>query len=278
MAPHAVACDVTGVPPSSPPSEPLVARRLVRVLTSGSTAPALVETEDGGLFVLKLRASAVGSRSLAAEWIAAGVAQALGLRTPEPRSVVLPPEVAAQERHAELAEVLQQSAGLNLGLVYVEDARDVPRFATPIVPSDLAAKIVWLDVFLKNPDRTVRNPNLMEREGEWWVIDHGACRVFEDDRAEFPPIGEHMFLHRAGDLAKADALARSRLSGDDLARICETVPADWWGGEAPTGALRRRYSSGDAWLAEAEALRSAPPIAVGPRPDRRPAWARRPSV
>ncbi len=39
----------------------------------------------------------------------------------------------------------------------------------------LASRIVALDVFAVNVDRTARNPNLLWQGGELWLIDHGAA-------------------------------------------------------------------------------------------------------
>jgi hypothetical protein len=44
---------------------------------------------------------------------------------------------------------------------------DVRSFHSRDVPRDqaLASKIVWLDGLMHNPDRTVKNPNLLFRRG-----------------------------------------------------------------------------------------------------------------
>ena len=42
----------------------------------------------------------------------------------------------------------------------------------------VAAKVLWLDAFCANVDRTWRNPNLLFWHGDLWVIDHGASLYF----------------------------------------------------------------------------------------------------
>jgi hypothetical protein len=42
----------------------------------------------------------------------------------------------------------------------------------------LASKIVWLDAFITNIDRTFRNTNLLMWHKELWIIDNGASFIF----------------------------------------------------------------------------------------------------
>ena len=45
-------------------------------------------------------------------------------------------------------------------------------------PPDVAARVLWLDAFTANVDRTWRNPNLLLWHDDLWVIDHGASLYF----------------------------------------------------------------------------------------------------
>ena len=42
----------------------------------------------------------------------------------------------------------------------------------------MGARILWLDAFTANVDRSWRNPNLLRWHDEVWVIDHGAALYF----------------------------------------------------------------------------------------------------
>ena len=44
--------------------------------------------------------------------------------------------------------------------------------------SDVAARVLWLDAFTANVDRSWRNPNLLVWGDELWVIDHVAALYF----------------------------------------------------------------------------------------------------
>ena len=48
----------------------------------------------------------------------------------------------------------------------------------PVVGAELASRIVWLDAFLTNVDRTFRNTNMLMWHKELWLIDHVASLYF----------------------------------------------------------------------------------------------------
>src|SRR3990172_6669610 len=82
------------------------------------------------------------------------------------------------EPDEEIHDLVQASDGLNLGMDFLPGALAFSRAAassgTPVDPV-VAADVVWLDALVTNPDRTVRNPNLLLWHGRLWLIDHGAA-------------------------------------------------------------------------------------------------------
>ena len=42
------------------------------------------------------------------------------------------------------------------------------------VDHEIASTIVWLDGLVQNPDRTVKNPNLLWAHNQLWLVDHGG--------------------------------------------------------------------------------------------------------
>lgn len=156
--------------------------RVERVLSTlrGSTWPVLVLAE-GRKLVLKLRGSAEGVLPLIAECVVGSLADTLGLPAPARHLVDLPARVASDDPHQELADLLRRSQGPNLGLTWLEGYRAVtPADAARIAPQ-LAARIVWLDALVQNPDRGARNVNLMIKAGKIVLIDHGAALTFHHD-------------------------------------------------------------------------------------------------
>lgn len=217
--------------PSSLPT--FAALRYVQPLREGGSLPAVVDT-DGGLFVVKFRGAGQGAKALVAELIAGMLAQALDLPVPELALVYLPAAIGRNEPDPEIREILRRSTGINVGLRYLDGAFNFDAAAAgDLVSPELAARVVWLDALLTNPDRTARNANLLIQDRRPWLIDHGAALYAQHDwdavddervRAPFPRIREHVLLERAGDpLAVDDALA-ARLGPDVIDAVLAAVP------------------------------------------------------
>jgi hypothetical protein len=235
------------------------ARRYVAPLREGGSLPAIIDTEPLGQYVVKFRGAGQGPKALIAEAIAAGIAEALGLPIPAPAIVTLDPGFGRGEPDPEIQDILRGSVGANFGLTYLPGALGFDAAADlPCVAPDLAAKIVWFDALLTNPDRTLRNPNLLVWEKRTWLIDHGASLYFHHRwdgwerraRAEFPLIRDHILLPRAGELATADAQLIDRLDETIIRRLVGEVPEEWIVLEAPFGTVDEQREAYVTYLVE----------------------------
>ncbi|HVZ70849.1 MAG TPA: HipA family kinase [Polyangia bacterium] len=218
----------------------LTATRYVTALREGGSVPAVVEADDGQLWVAKFRGSAQGGRVLAAEIIVGTLARAAGLNMPALATIEIDAAIGRSEPHQEIRELLVGSAGLNLAMAYLAGAVGYDVAARAPVDGALASSIVALDVFAANVDRTARNPNLLWWRGGLWLIDHGAALYWhhgwegEADAAiaasaarPFARVGEHVLLPLADDLPRAgEALVRA-FDDDTLSRAVSLVPAAW---------------------------------------------------
>src|SRR3954451_13062052 len=91
----------TAVPPAL---RALAAVRYVTPLREGGSVPALVEGEDGKLYVTKLRGAAQGARALIAEIIVGELARAVGLPVPELVLMDLSPPIGRAEPDPEVRD------------------------------------------------------------------------------------------------------------------------------------------------------------------------------
>src|SRR5688572_32614293 len=184
-----------------------------------------MEADDDGLYVVKFRGAAQGQRSRIAEIVAGEIARALDLPLPELVFAELDEAISRSEPDYEIRELLRQSAGLNLGLVFLPGAIDYSALM-PAPPAEVAARIVWLDAYVSNVDRTVRNPNMLLWHRRLWLIDHGAAPYFhhgwevyiERVGEPFARAREHPLVVLVGEeaLKEVDAFARSTLTDDRL--------------------------------------------------------------
>ena len=157
--------------------------RYVTPLREGGSLPGLVEGDDLGTYVCKFRGAGQGVRVLVAEVIVSGLALRLGLRTPRLVVLELDPQIARYEADEEVQDLLNASPGLNLGIDFLPGAFGYEGETS--TPAEVAARVLWLDAFTANVDRTWRNPNLLLWHDDLWVIDHGASLYFHHGWSEW---------------------------------------------------------------------------------------------
>jgi hypothetical protein len=233
----------------------VTAARYVQPLREGGSLPAVVETDDG-LYVVKFRGAGQGPKALVAELLVGQIASLLELAVPALALVHLPPPFGRSEPDPEIQDILRRSHGLNVGLRYLDGAFNFDcAAAAAVVTPDFAARLVWLDALVTNPDRTHRNPNLLVWERRPWLIDHGAALYAHHDwpsmtpekaRSSFPLIENHVLLTHGDMIEEADAVLAAALSGDAIAAIVAAVPDELltgveYAGDARPAALRAYY-------------------------------------
>src|SRR5690606_1847166 len=204
-------------------------------LREGGSLPAVVETGDG-LHVVKFRGAGQGPRALLAELLVGLIARALDLPVPELALVDVPPELGREERDPEIRDLLDASRGLNVGMRYLDGAFNYQSGAAEdLIDAELASRIVWLDAYVTNPDRTARNPNLMIWQRRPWLIDHNAALYAHHawgavdaarTRTPFPLIRDHVLPGKAEHLERVDAEMATRLGPGRLAEIVDALPEE----------------------------------------------------
>ncbi|MER7985280.1 HipA family kinase [Streptomyces noursei] len=237
----------------------VTAVRYVTPLRSGGSVPGVVEADDLGTYVVKFTGSAQGRKALVAEIVVGELARRLGLRVPELVLVHFDPAVAAEEPHQEVQDLLHASAGLNLGMDYLPGAADLTPDAPNTVDIDPteAARVIWLDAFTANVDRTTHSPNLMTwpssgyQRPRLWLIDHGAALVFHhrwdtaaDTALKTYDLRHHALGSRQPEIAAADAEFAPRITTELLREVVSTVPDAWLADEpgfATTADVRDAY-------------------------------------
>jgi len=219
--------------------------RYVTPLREGGSLPGIVEGDDLGTYVCKFRGAGQGLRVLVAEVIVGELARRIGLPTPRLVALDLDPEIARYEADEEVQDLLNASAGLNLGADFLTGSfgydGTLPAADGPSRDA-VASMVLWLDAFTANVDRSWRNPNLLVWHGELWVIDHGAALYFHHAwpggalEREGPPErfaqqpwnpDDHVLLAYASGLPQADAAIREVLSEDAFAEVLAEVPDEW---------------------------------------------------
>ncbi len=209
----------------------LCAVRVLRADRRGSSWPVVVETELG-LFMTKLRGAAQGTAALVSEIIVGEIAEAMGLLVPERCIIELAPGIACDDPNDELRDLLDRSSGENVGFAFLDGARDVQAAEAQRVDPALAARVLWLDAFTQNVDRSAHNTNIMVKRGRYWLIDHGIALPFHHDWAgvtEQSPtrpydMTRHLFAWASDGVAAVNAEALRTITREVLAAAVARVP------------------------------------------------------
>jgi hypothetical protein len=248
-------------------------RRYVTPLREGGSLPAIVEADDGFLYVLKFRGAGQGVKALIAELLGGEIARMLQFRVPEIVLAQVDPAFGRTEPDEEIQDLMKASAGLNLGLHYLSGAMTFDPAVTKL-DARTASQIVWLDCFLMNVDRTARNTNMLMWRKELWLIDHGACLYFhhswsdwkEQSVKPFIQVKDHVLLPWASELEAVHEAFRSVLKAQSFHAIISLIPDDWLSpSEALANESRKVYEQflinrldhSDNFLKEAQHARKA---------------------
>jgi len=216
--------------------EQIQAIRYVTPLREGGSLPGIVEADDDGTYVLKMRGAGQGLKVLVAEVIVGEIGRALGVRVPEMRVVTLDARIAKYEADEEVQDLLSASIGLNLGVDFLPGSFGYDGSQAPSARE--AAVILWLDAFTANVDRTWSNPNLLVWHTKTWAIDHGAALYFHhswpnrgSDPARFAlqpfDASRHVLRDVADDLRPLHADLAAIVGAGLIDDVLGQVPDEW---------------------------------------------------
>jgi hypothetical protein len=208
--------------------------RYILPLREGGSLPALAEADDGFSYVLKFKGAGQREKALIAEFLGGEIARMLGLRVPELVFANLDEAFGQSEGDEEIQDLLKGSQGLNLALHFLSRAVTFDPSATKI-DEELASKIVWLDSWITNVDRTFRNTNLLIWNRQLWLIDHGASFLFHHSwdkwekhaKGPFPTIKDHVLLPYATQLKKVNEELKASINKNQIMDLVDALPDEW---------------------------------------------------
>ncbi len=208
--------------------------RYITPLREGGSLPAICEADDGFLYVIKFRGAGQGSKALIADLVGSEIARAIGLKVPELVIAYLDESFGRTEPDEEIQDLLKASEGRNLGVHYLSGSITFD-IAVNKIPAALASSIVWMDAFLMNVDRTVKNSNMLVWNKETWLIDFGASLYFHhgsDDwqanaQKPFMQIKDHVLLPFARGIEQVDEQLKKMLPEQKIKEIVAAIPEEW---------------------------------------------------
>ncbi|MCW2780614.1 MAG: hypothetical protein JWR35_1063 [Marmoricola sp.] len=249
------------------------ATRYVAPLREGGSLPGIVEADDLGTYVCKFRGAGQGLKVLVAEVIVAELGRRLDINVPELVAIQLAPEIGKYEADEEVQDLLTASVGLNLGVDFLPGSFGFDSGCDP--DPELAARILWLDAFTANVDRSWRNPNLLVWRHVLYAIDHGAALYFHHgwsggiilpsgpERFAQQPYDatEHVLRAFSDGVPAQDAVLAPMVDRELLEDVLAQVPDEWLEpapGAEDAAAIRNAYV--EYLLARANGARSWLPV------------------
>jgi hypothetical protein len=200
-------------------------------LREGGSLPGLVEADDLGTYVVKFTGAGQGPKALVAEIVVGELGRALGVRVPDLALIDVDAEIGRRDPDQEVQDLVTASAGVNLAMDFLPGSVGYDRHFP--VPAEDAARVVWLDAFVANVDRSARNTNLLIWHRNLWAIDHGACLRFHHSWgsvAAFSHSGynyaDHV-LRGVGDPRTVHRALSALVTGDLLRTVLDQVPDAW---------------------------------------------------
>jgi len=208
--------------------------RYLAPLREGGSLPGLVEADDDFKYVLKFKGAGHGVKALISEFLGGEIARMLGFKIPELVFIHLDEDFGRTEPDEEIQDLLRASHGLNLGLHFLSGAITFDPVVTD-VDALTASKLVWLDAFITNIDRTFRNTNMLIWKRELWLIDHGAAFYFHHtwdnwevtSTSKFVYVKDHVLLPKASKMQEADEFCKTAITETKLKNLVEAIPEEW---------------------------------------------------
>ncbi len=200
-------------------------------LREGGSLPGLMEADDLGTYVVKFTGAGQGPKALVAEIVVGELGRTLGIEIPELALIEVDAEIGRREPDEEVQELITKSAGLNLAIDFLPGAVGYDRSFD--LGKDEASRVLWLDAYVANVDRSARNTNLLIWHKTLWAIDHGACLRFHhawSSPEAFSTAGyrfdDHVLRDRGQPRAVHDEMS-GRVNAEVLEMIMALVPDPW---------------------------------------------------
>jgi hypothetical protein len=165
----------------------------------GSSFPTLIETEEGGKYIVKMRGAGNAAISLLSEFLANKVANKLNWPVPDVGWVYIPDNFPWIFGTDEFDDIVQRSYGWNLAIEYIPDAVQADLKSIEAADQVLLNRIYTLDLFFINIDRTQAASNLLKDvRDDIWIIDQGSLGLFQSIEMHTKLFGNHIFHKMPG--------------------------------------------------------------------------------
>ncbi|KAF0152213.1 MAG: hypothetical protein FD143_1310 [Ignavibacteria bacterium] len=216
--------------------------------------PSLFDCSDGNRYVVKHSQQERNYRHLINEFVASQLSQLVNISTPEPAFIEIKQNILPNDykyssgKPSGLGFGSQFLFGTVKSVTNVEFIINLTKHKNDEIVEDLI-KICAFDIWLRNADRVINNPNLLVQEVgkriRLFAIDHSSIfselnyLVIEKEIDELPSVGENLidgelFSHLYyryglffGKVKKEICRAILNVSEMDIENIIDNIPIEW---------------------------------------------------
>jgi hypothetical protein len=210
--------------------------RFYEEVRAGSSLPLLVGGDDGNKYVVKLNGAGDGVVSNVVEWVSSKLGGLVQIPVLQPVLIAIDTGLADEAGDPETRELLERSAGINLGTPYLPEASAYSKRYWPRVDDFLKQQIFLFDLFLLNVDRTEMNPNMIIHHGDLWCLDYSSAMeirgAINSEQYREHKLLKHLKRHPFyGEKLAAYGFVDqvSEIQDDSIRHIVDEIPAEWIG-------------------------------------------------
>lgn len=198
----------------------------------GSSFPVDVETNRRPSAIIKMAGSGNGPQSLIAEFIVNHMCARAGMPVPDVFVVDIPKDTPWDFGTDEFDDIVQRSFGPNLGIDFIEDAKEITdKDVVSAMPEEFLKTLVTVDSFFRNYDRTDTCFNLLaDKNQKTWLTDHGSCAFLDSQGlANSLSLPSNHFLKAQEDKYFSLDLINKIVTEDSIKEVVGKIPQEWIG-------------------------------------------------
>lgn len=203
-------------------------------IRAGSSLPLIVGGSDGQKYVVKPRGSGEGTLANIAEFLSLQLGRLAQIPVLEPVGLWIEVDFAKKASDPEIRELLEKSAGINLGTKYVEAASVYHATRAPFMAPEMKDHIFLYDLFLLNVDRNASNPNIIFNRAGLWCLDYASAVTMRNvvtgnGHREFVLLKEikrHLFYRENIDAYSFIRKFRE-IPDNDINAVIDELPEEW---------------------------------------------------
>ncbi|MEO8664034.1 MAG: HipA family kinase [Ignavibacteria bacterium] len=210
------------------------AKRIIKVLRTGSSLPLVVENKGGIKYFVKLNRGMSNPYAGITEYTASGIGNELGLPVTKPEIMLIDKTADMSLIDQEVRDMVKKSFGYNLAFPYLENITDW-KFKEKNSHDPVFNDLFIFDLILLNIDRTKSNSNILLSENKLISFDYEISMLvlgivqrkdFHLSDLVLKQLKQNPFYYEP---IKEDSVRsfQEKMKNIDIRKIISELPVEW---------------------------------------------------